>query len=210
MFLSHVLGLIGSIEVLAGQGTFRARHIAADDEVGGTEVLPDDHVLNGLPRPSHLHGIREVGPAEVLARPLLVLWLFLQNLIGLDTCGTIDVPRLRGTTGGMHQDDAVLHVLVGVHQQLEVRLVHRISVLEGHHLFALRQRGAHLRRGVEALAPHRVEARRQAMQFASQVELPQLREELRHRGMLRGGGAITRLGFLHLVRFEDLLSLQDS
>lgn len=28
---------------------------------------------------------------------------------------------------------------------------------------------------------------------ASQVELPQLREELRHRGMLRGGGAITRL-----------------
>ena len=28
---------------------------------------------------------------------------------------------------------------------------------------------------------------------SSQVELPQLREELRHRRMLRGGGAITRL-----------------
>ena len=30
------------------------------------------------------------------------------------TCGPIDVPRLRGTTGGMHQDDAVLHILVGM------------------------------------------------------------------------------------------------
>ena len=31
-----------------------------------------------------------------------------------DACGPIDVARLGGTTGGMHQDDAVLHVFVGV------------------------------------------------------------------------------------------------
>ena len=92
----------------------RPGHVAADDEVGGTEILPDDHVLDGFPGPSHLHGVREVRPPEVLTRPLLVLGLLLQDFIGLDSRGPVDVAGLGRATGRVHEHDGVVHILVGM------------------------------------------------------------------------------------------------
>mmetsp|Transcript_85498 Transcript_85498/g.204911 ORF Transcript_85498/g.204911 Transcript_85498/m.204911 type:complete len:320 (+) Transcript_85498:414-1373(+) len=208
MLLAHLLSLVGAIEVLRRQGALSARHVPADDEVGGPEVLADDHVLDGLPRPSHLHGVGQVGPPEVLPGPLLVLRLLLQNLVGLDPCRPVDVPGLRWSTCWMDQNDGVLNVLVGVHQQLEVRLVHRVAVLESHHRLSGRQPGPHLLRRLEPLAPHQLKALHQSMHLAAHVELAQVRKELSHRRVLDFCGAIGRLCLLHLVGLPHILHIQ--
>ena len=93
--------------------------------------------------------------------------------------GAVDVARLRGPAGGVHQDDGVGHVLVRMHQELEMRLVHGIAwaacrlrttrkaaILEGHHLLACWQRCPHLRGGVEARAPDGIEALHKAVEGA--------------------------------------------
>merc|ERR1719379_2913336 len=64
IFLAHLLRLESSVKVLAGQSALRARHVAADNEVRGTEILPDYHVLDRFAWSSHLHGVREICPPE--------------------------------------------------------------------------------------------------------------------------------------------------
>ena len=51
-------------------------------------------------------------------------------------------------------------------QQLEVRFVHRVAILESNHLLARRQGCSHLLRGAEAFAPDCLETCDQAMQLA--------------------------------------------
>merc|ERR1719262_1079859 len=46
VLLAHLLRIVGAIEVVARDGALGSCHVAADDEVSGTEVLADDHVLD--------------------------------------------------------------------------------------------------------------------------------------------------------------------
>jgi hypothetical protein len=45
VLLGEVLGVVGAVEVLAGDAALGASHVTADDEVCATEVLADHHVL---------------------------------------------------------------------------------------------------------------------------------------------------------------------
>jgi len=65
--LGQVLGLEGAVEVISRHRRLGARHVAADDEVGAAEVLADHHVVDGLARAGHVHGVGQVGPAGALA-----------------------------------------------------------------------------------------------------------------------------------------------
>lgn len=60
-----VLCVVGAVEVLAAEAALGAGHVAADDEVGAPVVAADDHVLDGLTGASHVHGVRQVRPAEL-------------------------------------------------------------------------------------------------------------------------------------------------
>ena len=96
--------------------TYEARpcHVAADDEMRGSKVFSDDHMLDGFSRPGHFHGVGKVRPPEVVTCPLLVLGLLLQHFIRLDAGWPVDVARLGWSASGMHKDNRILNVLVGM------------------------------------------------------------------------------------------------
>merc|ERR1719160_1758279 len=125
MLLTHGLRIKWTIEVFAVLGTLCASHVASDDEVRSSKILPDDHVLNCLTRASHLHGVWEVGPTESITSPLLVERVLLQHLIGLDTSSPIDITWLRRSACRVHEDDGIRDILLSSNQELKVRLVHR-------------------------------------------------------------------------------------
>jgi hypothetical protein len=73
-----------------------------------------------------------------------------QALVGLEAHLTSDVVVLGGAAGGVHQHHcAAAHVggIEGAGEQLVVGAVDGVAALEGHHVLALGQGGAHLRRG---------------------------------------------------------------
>ena len=74
----ELLCVIGAVEVVSRERALAASHVSPDDEVRAAIVLPDDHVLDGLTRTRHVHGVGQVGPEG--AR---ILGLFLQHLVRL-------------------------------------------------------------------------------------------------------------------------------
>mmetsp|Transcript_5713 Transcript_5713/g.18334 ORF Transcript_5713/g.18334 Transcript_5713/m.18334 type:complete len:427 (+) Transcript_5713:752-2032(+) len=195
--LAGLLRVVGAVEVVARDGALGARHVAADDEVRGPKVLTDDHVLDGLARPRHLHAVRQVGPAE---HGELLLRLLAQGLIGPNAHDAVDVARLRGAASGVHQEDGVLHVALGALQQLEVCPVDGVAVLEGHDFLASRELLAHLCGRLHSVLEGRA---RDPVQPAAHVVLALLGDEGVDGGVLQAGGAVAFLGLHDLVRLED-------
>mmetsp|Transcript_133440 Transcript_133440/g.426588 ORF Transcript_133440/g.426588 Transcript_133440/m.426588 type:complete len:288 (-) Transcript_133440:659-1522(-) len=140
-FLASLLRIVGAIEVVASDGALGAGHVAADDEVRGAIVLPDDHVLDGLTGTGHLHAVRQVCPTE---HRKLLLGLLAQSLVGVDAHEAVNVARLSGAASRVHQEDGVLDVALRALQELEVGTVDGVAVLEGDHILALRKRRTHL------------------------------------------------------------------
>ena len=190
----EVLGLVGAVEILAGQGGFAARHVAADDEVAAAVVLADDHVLQGLPGAGHVHGVGQVGPAD--AR---VGHLGGQALVGGEAHLAGDVVLLGGATGGMHQHHrlaADVGGLEGPGEEFVVGPVDGVAALEGHHVLSRRQGGAHLGGSPAGEHPPR---QGQALEAPAQVIATPLGGDHAHRRMLQGGGAVAAPGLHHLV-----------
>mmetsp|Transcript_26259 Transcript_26259/g.40448 ORF Transcript_26259/g.40448 Transcript_26259/m.40448 type:complete len:407 (-) Transcript_26259:108-1328(-) len=197
VLLARLLRVVGPVEVLARDGALRARHVAADDEVGGAVVLPDDHVLDGLAGARHLHAVGQVGPAE---HGVLLLRLLAERLVGLDAHEAVNVAGLCGAAGGVHQQHRVLDVALGALQELEVCPVDGVPVLEGHDILARRQHLAHLRRRLHRVREGRA---REAMKPAADVIGALLGHEGVDGGVLEAGGAEGLLGLQHLVRLPD-------
>merc|ERR1719444_47257 len=64
VLLARLLRIVRTVEVVARDRALGPGHVTPNDEVRGTKVLPDDHVLNGLAWSGHLHAVRQVGPPE--------------------------------------------------------------------------------------------------------------------------------------------------
>eukprot|EP00420_Gonyaulax_spinifera_P001325 CAMPEP_0197944002 /NCGR_PEP_ID=MMETSP1439-20131203/125194_1 /TAXON_ID=66791 /ORGANISM="Gonyaulax spinifera, Strain CCMP409" /LENGTH=317 /DNA_ID=CAMNT_0043567257 /DNA_START=62 /DNA_END=1014 /DNA_ORIENTATION=+ len=163
VLLAGLLRVVGPVEVVARDGALRARHVAADDEVRGAVVLTDDHVLDRLTRPCHLHAVREVRPPE---HGILLFSLLAERLVGRDADNAVDVARLGGATSGVHKENRVLDIALGALEELKVCTVDGVPVLEGHNLLALGQHLAHLPRRLHRIAESRA---REAMQPSSHI-----------------------------------------
>mmetsp|Transcript_17495 Transcript_17495/g.46610 ORF Transcript_17495/g.46610 Transcript_17495/m.46610 type:complete len:266 (+) Transcript_17495:485-1282(+) len=203
MLLAGLLCIVRTVEVVTRDGALGPGHVAPDDEVRGPEVLPDDHVLNGLARAGHLHAVRQVRPPE---HGVLLLRLLAQRLVGVDADNAIDVARLRGAASRMHQERGVRDIALGALQELEVSPVDGVPVLEGHHILALRKRLAHLSRGLHEVLELRAG---ETMQPASNVEAALLGDEGVHRWVLEARSAVDLLGFNDLVRLPDRTGIEN-
>mmetsp|Transcript_13463 Transcript_13463/g.25310 ORF Transcript_13463/g.25310 Transcript_13463/m.25310 type:complete len:510 (-) Transcript_13463:379-1908(-) len=200
--LASLLGVVGAIEVLAIDGALGAGHVAADDEVGGAVVLPDDHVLDRLPGTGHLHAVRKVGPPE---HRVVLLCLCCQGLVGLDPDQAIDVTGLSGSASGVHEEDGVLDVLLSAHEELEVCSVDRIAILESHHLLVFRQGRTDFCRRLGGIAEL---WQLEAVDAASHVILSDVLHQRCHGGVLQTAGAVALLGLHNLVWLPDRRRLQ--
>mmetsp|Transcript_21426 Transcript_21426/g.36564 ORF Transcript_21426/g.36564 Transcript_21426/m.36564 type:complete len:204 (-) Transcript_21426:12-623(-) len=196
MLVCHLLSIVSTIEVVACEGALGAGHIATNDEVGAPIVLADDHMLDGLTRAGHVHGVGEVGPAQAG-----VVHLGLEHFVGLVTDGAWDVIILCGAHSGVHQASCarVLHVgcVQGTDEQLIVGAVDGVAALESQHVLILGQGGTDLSR---ALAGKHTCGHLQALQLATQVELATLKGDHLHCGVLQCGHTVHLGGLLHLIR----------
>ena len=196
----EILGLVGAVEVVAAEARLTAGHVAANDEVGAAVVLADDHVLERLARTRHVHRVGQVGPADAG-----VVHLRGEPFVGLEAHLAGNVIVLGWATGGVHQHHAALaHVggLEGAGEQFVVGAVDGIAALEGHHVLAAGQGGAHLgRRAAGKNTPGQFEA----LHTTAQIEAAPLGGDHAHGGVLEGGGAVAALGLLHLVGFPAAL-----
>ena len=125
VLLDGVLGVVGTVEVdtlgvLPGTGV-----VTTNNEVGGTMVLPDDGVPDGLTGTTHPHGQgqeTEDGHAVGVAGE--------ESLVGTDTGEVVDVTGLGQTDDGVDQHIGLLGTR-GTDGQLTVSTVHGVSGLEG-------------------------------------------------------------------------------
>lgn len=125
VLLDGVLGIVGAVEVLAlGVGT-RTGVVTSDNEVGGTMVLADNGVPDGLTGTTHTHGQTEEtqdGHAVGVAGE--------EGLVCADTGEVVNVTGLGETDNGVNQDIG----LAGTGRadsQLTVGTVHGVTSLEG-------------------------------------------------------------------------------
>mmetsp|Transcript_133441 Transcript_133441/g.426595 ORF Transcript_133441/g.426595 Transcript_133441/m.426595 type:complete len:527 (-) Transcript_133441:352-1932(-) len=202
--LAGLLRIVCTVEIVAGDGALSTRHVTANDEVSGAEVLADDHVLDGLAGAGHLHAVGQVGPAE---HRVLLLGLLAQGLVGLDTHDAIDVARLRGAACRVHQEDGICNVALCALQELEVGTVNRVAVLEGDDFLALRQCRAYLRRRHHWVLEL---GALEAVHLATDIVLALLGDQGVDGGVLEAGGAEALLGLDDLIRFVDGRHLQHS
>mmetsp|Transcript_36694 Transcript_36694/g.87831 ORF Transcript_36694/g.87831 Transcript_36694/m.87831 type:complete len:703 (+) Transcript_36694:325-2433(+) len=208
VLLAGLLGIIGAIEVISSDGALGAGHVAADDEVGGPEVLADDHVLDGLARARHLHGVRQVRPGDVILRHLLG-----EGLVRLDTGLAVDVARLRRAAGRVDQHARERQggvVQRGPHE-LVVGTVDRVAALEGHDGRHMPGVGdlhaellAHLTRSLgDPVARRRLKARHGAAEI-----LLAGRQRLEDAGVLSGSCPEDVLRLLDLVGLPHVTDVQ--
>ena len=130
--------------LLTRQRRLAPGHVPPDDKVRAAVVLPDRHVLHGLPRARHVHRVRQVRPPQPRVADLLF-----QDLVGAHARLAGDVVVLRGADGGVHEADGALGDVVRVErarEELVVRAMDRVAALEGQDVLADRQRRAHLGR----------------------------------------------------------------
>lgn len=128
VLLDGVLGVVGAVEVdtlavLAGAGV-----VTSDNEVGGTMVLADDGVPDGLTGTTHSHGQwQETQDGHAVG----VSWQ--KRLVDTDSGEVVDVTRLGQTDDGVDQDIGVVRAS-GADSELTVGAVHGVSGLEGDNL----------------------------------------------------------------------------
>jgi len=118
------LGIVRTVKVLALRVLSRSGVVTSDNEVGGTEVLSDDSVPNGLTGSSHSHSQRkksEVGHSLRVRRH--------ERLVSSDTGVVVDVSRLGETDDGVDKDVGTT-LTSGSDGEFSVGSVHRVSGLE--------------------------------------------------------------------------------
>lgn len=124
VLLDGILSIVGAVEVdtlavLAGTGV-----VTSNNEVGGTVVLADNGVPDGLTGTTHSHGQwQETQDGHAVG----VSWQ--KCLVDTDSGEVVDVARLGKTDNGVDQDIGVVGAS-GADSQLTVSAVHGVSGLE--------------------------------------------------------------------------------
>lgn len=124
VLLDGVLGIVGAVEVLTRGVLTGTSVVTADNEVGGTVVLTDDGVPDGLTGTTHTHSQTQQtqsGHAVGVAGD--------EGLVGADTGEVVDVTGLGQTDDGVDQDIG----LAGAgraNSQFTVSTVHGVTGLE--------------------------------------------------------------------------------
>ena len=124
VLLDSVLSVVGAVEVLTLGVLTGAGVVTTNNEVGGTMVLPDDGVPDGLTGTTHTHG---QGQETQDGHTVGVTGE--ESLVGTDTGEVVNVTGLGKTNNGVDQDVG----LVGAgstDSQLTVSSVHGVSGLE--------------------------------------------------------------------------------
>ncbi len=200
----QLLGLVGTVERLAGGVVAGPGVVAADDEVGAAVVLADDGVQQRLARPAHAHRQRQQRQHRG------VVGIALQHpLVAAHAGVVVDVARL----GHAHDrvDQQVGLELAGRPQgELEVGPVHRVAGLEGHHLPPAEPLEArpHLARRVTQADEVVVRRQLQALEAAADGDVVGALVEMRDPGMGAVEGAVDRLGLGLAVDRPDVLDGQ--
>mmetsp|Transcript_37207 Transcript_37207/g.51638 ORF Transcript_37207/g.51638 Transcript_37207/m.51638 type:complete len:266 (+) Transcript_37207:435-1232(+) len=205
MQLREILGIVCTIEVFSGNAAFGARHVTPDDEVRASIILANYHVLNGLTRSSHVHGVGQVSPADGV-----VVELLLQHLVSPEAGDAWDVVILSGPAGRVHQADGVVLDVLCVQracEELVVRPVDRVAALECHHVRSRRELSPQLGRG---FAGKHATGKLQPVDFASDVVAAALHGNHLDPGVLQRRGAVAFKGLKRLVGFEAALHLHHS
>lgn len=124
VLLDGVLGIVGTVEVLTLGVGARTGVVTTDNEVGGTMVLTDDGVPDGLTGTTHTHG-----QAEQTQNGHAVGVAGQESLVGADTGEVVNVTGLGQTDDGVDQDIG----LAGASRadsQFTVSTVHGVTGLE--------------------------------------------------------------------------------
>jgi len=140
--LGNVLGFVGTVVIISGDGGLGSGHVTSDDEMGASEILADHHVLDGLTGSGHVHGVRKVFPEHAV-----VLGFFLKDLVGLVSDDSRDIIGLGRSAGRVDEDDSVLSdegIVEGTGEKLVVSSVDRVTALEGDDVLVVREPGADL------------------------------------------------------------------
>ena len=128
VLLDGVLGVVGAVEVLALAVAAGTGVVAADNEVGGTVVLADDGVPDGLAGTTHAHGERkqtEDGHAVGVAVH--------DGLVDTDASEVVNVTGLGQADDGV-DEDVGLSGAGGNDGELTVSAVHGVAGLESDNL----------------------------------------------------------------------------
>ena len=153
-------------------------------------------MLQRLTRPSHVHRIGQVSPADAG-----VVHLSGQTLVSLEANRAGDVVVLGGAAGGVHENHALItHVggIEGSGEELVVRTVDGVAALEGHHVLTLGQVRADLS---GRLAREDALGQLQPLNRTAQVEATAFGGDHLHRRVFQGGGAVAANRLAGLVRF---------
>ena len=124
VLLDGVLSVVGAVEVLALGVLTGTGVVTANNEVGGTMVLPDDGVPDGLTGTTHTHG---QGQETQDGHTVGVTGE--ESLVGTDTGEVVNVTGLGKTDNGVDQDVGLVGA-GGTDGQLTVSSVHGVSGLE--------------------------------------------------------------------------------
>merc|ERR1711904_404632 len=202
--LRQVLGVVGAVEVLSVQAGLASGHVSSDDEVGASVVLPDDHVLDRLPRTRHVHAVRQVGPVD-----LWVGGLLLEHLVGSVPHHARDVVVLGWSAGRVDEDNAVASDVVGVEssrEELVVSLVDRVPALEGHNVDVGWEHLPDLGWGLAGEDSRRL---LEPVDLSSQVDAAPLHGDRLNTRVLEGAGAVALLRLERLVWLVGRRDLHD-
>lgn len=118
------LGVVRAVEVLAVTVLAGTSVVTTDNEVGNTEVLPDDRVPESLTRTTHAHGEREqgkVGHAVGVAGH--------QAAVDTHASVVVDITGLGHADNGV-DEDVGLTLASGADSELTVSAVHGVTGLE--------------------------------------------------------------------------------
>mmetsp|Transcript_14519 Transcript_14519/g.17600 ORF Transcript_14519/g.17600 Transcript_14519/m.17600 type:complete len:271 (+) Transcript_14519:196-1008(+) len=190
----QILSIVCTIEVLTVKRALGSSHVTANDEVGATVVLANDHVLDSLTGTCHVHAVWQVCPGN-----LRIGGLLLQDHVGLVSHVTRDVITLSWSAGWVHQDGGTWFDIGSVKstgEQLVVSPVDRVTALEGDHVLVSWELFANLCR---SLAREITLRDVQSGDGTTDVVLGALGGNHEHTRVLEGGGAIAGLGLLGLV-----------
>mmetsp|Transcript_10450 Transcript_10450/g.25254 ORF Transcript_10450/g.25254 Transcript_10450/m.25254 type:complete len:426 (-) Transcript_10450:33-1310(-) len=144
--LGDVLGVVGTIVILSGDGGLGSGHITSDDEVSAAEVLTDDHVLDGFTWSGHVHGVWKVFPEDTW-----VGGFFLENLVGLVTGGSWDIVGLGRSASRVDKNNTAFtdqRIVKSACEKFVVSTMDRVTALEGNDVLVIRKLVADLSGGL--------------------------------------------------------------
>mmetsp|Transcript_30548 Transcript_30548/g.56042 ORF Transcript_30548/g.56042 Transcript_30548/m.56042 type:complete len:322 (+) Transcript_30548:398-1363(+) len=162
-----------------------------------SEVLTDHHVLDGLPRSSHVHAVWQVFPSGTV-----VFGLLLQNLVGLVSNNSRNIIGLGRSARGVDKDHSVLAdegIIERTREKLVVSPVHGVTALEGDDIDVIGKGLTDLRGGLAREITH---GKVQSGNFSSHVVLSTLGGNHERAGVLDLGRSVALQALVRLVGEE--------